>query len=213
VVKEVLPRGLWRRLADFFRGSPARRAFRGGHGLAARGLGAATPLAYLERRKLGLPAGSLVFLEDLRPALPADAFPGGPEALGRAVAALGRLARDLHARGVDHGDLKASHVWLDPTAPDLAPRLIDLEGVRFGRRVGARRRLRALAQLNASLPDRFSDDARREAFVRYARALPFPGGRERALRHIVDESLARHHRWRGCPETAAEPGPARSPTG
>ena len=205
VVKEVLPRGLWRHLADALRGSPARRAWRGGHGLAARGLGAATPLAYLEGRRLGLPAGSLLFLEDLRPALPADAFPGGPEPLARAVAVLGRLARDLHARGADHGDLKASHVYLDPAAPELAPRLIDLEGVRFARRVGGRRRLRALAQLNASLPDRFANDARREAFVRYARALPFRGGRERALRQVVAESLARQHRWTGCPKGSATP--------
>jgi 3-deoxy-D-manno-octulosonic acid kinase len=200
VVKEVLPRGPWRRLADLFRRSAGRRAWSGGHGLAARFLGAATPLAYLERRRWGVPAASWVFLEDLRPAIPADRVEGDAAALARTVETLGALAADLHARGADHGDLKSSHVYLDPADPEAAPRLLDLEGVRFGRRVGARRRARALAQLNASLPDRFPDDARRRAFERYARRLPFGRGRRarrRALRDVVARSRAREHRWSG----------------
>ena len=197
IVKEVLPRGLWRRVANVFRGSPARRAWSGGHGLAARFLGVAVPLAYLEKRRLGFPGRSLVLLEDLRPAVPADALEGDPALLARAVLVLGRVARDLHARGVDHGDLKASHVYLDPDAPDLAPRLLDLEGVRFARRIRGRRRLRALAQLNASLPDRFPDAARRQAFHAYVRRLPFRGRPERALRRLVASSRARRHRWSG----------------
>jgi len=202
VVKEVLPRGAWRRLSDVVRGSAGRRAWSGGHGLAARSLGAATPLAYLERRSFGLPSASLVFLEDLGPAEPADAIAGDPRRLTETVAALGALAARLHTRGADHGDLKASHVYLDPAGGP--PRLLDLEGVRFGRRVSARRRMRALAQLNASLPDRFPDEARLAAFTRYARRLPFGarrGARARALRRIVALSRARQHRWTGgrCP--------------
>jgi hypothetical protein len=42
VVKEYAASGLARRLADAFRGSPARRAWLGGHGLRARGIAAAT---------------------------------------------------------------------------------------------------------------------------------------------------------------------------
>ena len=113
--------------------------------------------------------------------------------LARTVETLGALATSLHARGADHGDLKASHVYLDPGL-EAPPRLLDLEGVRFGRRISRRRRLRALAQLNASLPDRFPDAARVAAFSRYARRLPL--GR-RALKKIVARSRARSHRWSG----------------
>jgi len=198
VVKQVLRRSLARRLGDVFRGSPARRAWVGGHGLAARWIGTALPLAFLERRRLGVPVASWVVLEDLRPAAgPADALAGDPALLSRAVHVLADLARDLHARGADHGDLKASHVWMDPAAPRLAPRLLDLEGVRFRRRLNDRRRLRALAQLNASLPDRFPDAARRAAFLRYARHLPFRRRPDRVLRRLVRESRARRHRWTG----------------
>ncbi|MBW2313299.1 MAG: hypothetical protein JRH10_03835 [Deltaproteobacteria bacterium] len=197
VVKEVLPRGPWRRLADAFRSSPGRRAWVGGHGLAARFLGVATPVAYLERRSLGLPSGSVVFLEDLQPAEPADTIEGDASRLGRTVETLGALAATLHRRGVDHGDLKASHVYLEP-GRDVPPKLLDLEGVRFARRISARRRLRALAQLNASLPDRFSDRARLDAFACYTRGLPLGA---KGLKKVVALSRARRHRWTGkdCP--------------
>jgi hypothetical protein len=178
------------------RGSAGRRAWRGGHGLLVRGVGAARPLAFLERRVLGLPIASLVVLEDLRPAEPADAGTAlPPEAV---VEALGRLARALHRRGVDHGDLKASHVFVRAAPDGTEARLIDLEGVRFPRRLADARRRQALAELNASLPDRFPAEARRRAFARYAAALPFAAGRDAALRAIVDASLARRHRWSGA---------------
>jgi hypothetical protein len=212
VVKETPWRGLGHALADAARGSAGARAWRGGHGLAARGLGAARPLAWGEQRRLGLPVVSWVVLEDLRPACCAlDALAShavDPAALADALA---RLAIALHRCGADHGDLKATHVWIDPVAPDLAPRLIDLDGVRFRRRVPDVRRERALAQLNASLPDALPAALRRRAFARYARALPWPDGASPALARVVRQSLARRHRWTGA--DCALGGPTPSPPG
>ena len=196
VIKHYPPRGPSRAFADLFRGSPARRAWRGGHGLLARRIGAARPLAFAERRRFFIPVESYVVLEDLRGWEPADRFRGDPCDLGVALA---RLARDLHRRGVVHGDLKASHVLVAPGegASTLETRLLDLEGVRFRRRLRDADRIRTLAQLNASLPDRFENATRRRAFERYAAALPFEMPSDRALRLIVSESLARAHRWTG----------------
>lgn len=210
VVKEAPPRGALRALADALRGSAARRAWLGGHGLAARGIGAARPLAFLERRILGVPVASWLVLEDLRPAEAADACRSLETT--QVALALGRLALALHRREVDHGDLKASHVYLRPGASGVEARVLDLDGVRFPRRLSDARRLRALAQLNASLPDRFPAEARRLAFRRYAAALPFRGGPDLALRRVVALSLARRHRWtgRGCAladSSGASPGP------
>jgi len=195
VVKESPARSLGRALADALRGSAGRRAWLGGHGLEARGVGAARPLAFLERRRLGLPVTSLVVLEDLRPAQPADTSTLEPRAV---VEACGRLAQALHRRGVDHGDLKASHVYVRADADGIATWLLDLDGVRFRGRLDDERRLRALAQLNASLPDRFPDAARLAAFRRYAGALPFRSGSRDALHQVVTRSLTRSHRWSGA---------------
>ena len=72
IVKEYTAGGLARALADAFRGSPARRAWLAGHGLRELGIAAATPYAFVERRRFGLPVASAAVFEDLRPAAPAD---------------------------------------------------------------------------------------------------------------------------------------------
>jgi tRNA A-37 threonylcarbamoyl transferase component Bud32 len=196
VLKEWRAQGLLRLLADGLRGSPAARAFRGGVGLRARRIGAAVPYAFLERRRLGLPVASWLLLEDLRPAVTADAFAGGLDAAQVADALASLLVR-LHRAGIRHGDLKASHVYLAAGASGLETRLIDLEGVRFARRVPERARIRELAQLNASLPDALPDALRCRAFERYRAAVPFRSPAQTCLRRIVAASLARAHRWSG----------------
>jgi tRNA A-37 threonylcarbamoyl transferase component Bud32 len=202
IVKSVSARGLGRPLADLFRGSAARRAWIGGHGLRVRGIGAARPLAFLEQRRLGLPIASQIVLEDLAPAVPADEAAAWSEPERDALLdSLGALAATLHRRRVVHGDLKASHVLVPRGVRGAAPALIDLEGVRFPRRaLRVEERLHALAQLNASLSDDFGAAARCRAFARYVRAAPFPGpdGAKRALEEIVRRSLARRHRWSGA---------------
>jgi hypothetical protein len=119
--------------------------------------------------------------------------------------ALARLASALHRRGVDHGDLKAGHVFVRPTLWGVEARVLDLDGVRFrGERLSDARRMQALAELNASLPDRFPASARRSAFLRYVAGLPFAGGRDAALANVVAESLVRRHRWSGAGCARAE---------
>ena len=56
----------------------------------------------------------------------------------RVADALASLLARLHRAGIRHGDLKASHVFLAAGGTGLEPRLIDLEGVRFARRVPER---------------------------------------------------------------------------
>ena len=217
VIKEVVKPGRGRLLADAFRGSPARRAWVGGHGLLARGIGAATPLAFVEVRRLFIPVSSLLVLEDLRPARPAnepDSASRNPDELAEA---LRRLAVRLHTRCVVHGDLQAPHIFLSQRGDSLESTLIDLEGVRFRRRLTDDERIQSLAELNASIADDLlSPEQRQLAFERYAQVLPFGEGeaarseRLAAEQKIVRRSLARRHLWKGegCRVAAdARPGP------
>jgi tRNA A-37 threonylcarbamoyl transferase component Bud32 len=198
LVKEFVRGGWARRLADVFRGSPARRAWLAGYGLQAHRIGAATPLAFLERRRLGVTVASTLVIEDLRPASPADAIDARGAAAVELVETLARLALQLHTRGVEHGDLKASHVWLARRDGRLEAKLLDLEEVRFPRKLSDASRLRALAELNASLPDSIPDAPRCRAFAVYAALLPFRVPAQQALRDLVAYSLAREHRWTGA---------------
>jgi tRNA A-37 threonylcarbamoyl transferase component Bud32 len=200
VVKEVTKGGIAKQLADAFRGSPARRAWVGAHGLRARGIGAARALAFVERRTPRGPTASIVVLEDVRPARPAGAFLSQGPASDRqeALDALCTLAIRLHQGCVDHGDLQAHHVFLEREAGGMSTRLIDLEGVRFPRRLRDGQRIDALAELNASLHDDLvTASERRKAFRRYAAALPFAMATERALERIITASRKRAHLWTG----------------
>jgi len=203
-VKEVRKGGTRRRLADLVRGAPAMRAFRAGRVLIDRRIGAALPYAALEERVGGLPVRSLLVSADLR-AVPTAAalLAQQADAAARTLAldALTALLLALHRAGVVHGDLRAQHVHVVASAGGVAPpraRLIDLEGVRFHRRLGDDRRIEDLVQLNASIPDRdASPTERREVFDRYVRALPFRDSNERVTGRIVRDSRARGHLFLG----------------
>jgi tRNA A-37 threonylcarbamoyl transferase component Bud32 len=205
VVKETPFRGVARALTDVARGSAGFRAWRAGHGLRARRIEAALPYAFGERRVLGVPITSWVVLEDVRPATPASfALEETAATAEEVLDALTLFAIALHRSGVDHGDLKGTHLLLRRGTSGVTVRVIDLEGVRFPRRLREARRLHALAELNASLPDAYPALLRCRAFRRYAAALPFRDGGQLALARVVRESLAREHHWTGAGCESAE---------
>jgi hypothetical protein len=141
----------------------------------------------------------VVVLEDLSAWRAADRAVPDLASAEAVAGALADLALALHRDGAAHRDLKASHVRLARSGRRLAARLLDLEDVRFPRRPRDSGRLRALAQLNASLPDAVSGRARCAAFRRYAGGLPFRGlDPDAALGRIAAASLARAHRWSGA---------------
>jgi len=195
VVKEVVKGTRRKWLADAFRGSPARRAWVGGHGLRIRGIGAPAPYAFVEERWHGIPVASLIVLEDLRPALPVHEIPESKLDATTLADLLLRLLLRLHRTGVIHGDLQSLHILMHS---DQEISLIDLEGVRFRRRLSDEQRIQALAELNASISDQqLAGKIRGEAVRRYLRELPFDRGNNRAVRTIVVRSIARRQRWKG----------------
>lgn len=199
VVKEVRKAGLRRRLADAVRGAPARRAFRAARRLIAGGVGAARPLAAVERRHLGLPVRSLLLSEDLaRDPTAARLLAGGGAGRETALDALADLLLALHRAGAWHGDLRAQHVHLRVSGDSVQARLIDLESVRFGPRADDDARLEDWAQIGGSIPDADASLAeRRAAFARYAREMPFRIGLEPAFEQMTRRSIARRHLYRG----------------
>jgi tRNA A-37 threonylcarbamoyl transferase component Bud32 len=190
-----LPRAkLWRRGAwvvkEHARTRDARRAWIHGHGLEVRGIATGRAAAWLGRMVVMEDAGEVLidWIErDWEKAEPALRF---------ALAdALGDLLARLHRAGVYHADLKANNVaW----SPGAEPRLLDYGRVRFGRRVGYRRRVKNLAQLNAALPDAVDAPFRERALAHYLERSGFRGDPDRLRGDVVRESLRRRHRWSGC---------------
>jgi len=199
--------GLRRALADLFRGSPAARAFRRGQRDRLISDRSAPALAFLERRRLGLPLESWLFMDEVgehdldqyRPRTPQEA-----ESIAREVA---RWLAAQHLQGLGHRDAKGGNLRLTidaPTAsaPSPKPQLwfVDLEDLTGPASISISTRQKALVQLNASLSDElYPNEARKRALVDYAEALPFEASIEEVIKTIARESRARGHRWRGVP--------------
>jgi tRNA A-37 threonylcarbamoyl transferase component Bud32 len=204
VVKEVpTPRGA-RRIFDLVRGGAARRAFGASYGLETQGLMSPRALAFLEfRGPLGV-RGSILVSEDLGHL--SDALARTPADPERCLAALTRALIDLHRRGLDHGDLKATNILLrdaggaETSTGSVEAVLLDLEGMRIRTHLTHRERIEAMAELNASLPGDVPNALRVRAFDHYRAACFWSCEREVALRDIALRSAQKAHRWKpdGC---------------
>ncbi len=191
-VKVEGTRGLYRSAQGLFlkrmRRGRAARYWRAAHGLAVRGLGTPRLLACGPTWV----AGEWVDAPDLH-AFVRERGAG----LGRRErdALLVRLARDLHrmhARGVFHGDLKATNVLV--RGGDFL--FVDLDAVRFREELTERERILNLAQLNASLAPPLTRTDR----VRFLRAYGGPCAsirrdERRWTREVMRITAARRHRW------------------
>jgi serine/threonine protein kinase len=111
---------------------------------------------------------------------------------------IGRVLGALHAAGLDHGDLKHSNLLV--TADDRVA-LLDLDSLAPRRRLGWRRRVRALGQLEAYTCDLYPEvpkTDRARVLRAYLEREPALRPRRRALlgdvRTWVEARLAR---WQG----------------
>ncbi len=158
VLKRVNVRHWFEPLKNRLRASAVLRSWVNGHALRDRWLPTPRPLAVAHVHRHGLSAEGYLLVEKVPDALGlAEAVAGlaaGRSRLLRIWAdRLARMIRTMHDRAVSHRDLKAANILLERFATDPAaavPVLIDLVGVRVGRRVGFRQRCRELARINAS---------------------------------------------------------------
>lgn len=192
VVKESVPFGLLGRLKD--RLAPRRHAagYRNAWRLETLGVATARPLAWLRRRgRVFAVYEDLSRLERID-LLARGLYAGGPRAeQGRLRVASADWLGDLHARGIYHGDLKGANVLVRTDEGRPAFPLIDTDRVRFfSAPVDARRRVKNLAQLAASVPRSVTRPERLRWYRRYARAAPFPWS-ERAVARAVGAAVAR----------------------
>jgi tRNA A-37 threonylcarbamoyl transferase component Bud32 len=153
VVRRMNYGKLRHRLKDLFRPSRARRSFFCGLRLEAAGLRTPGMLAVAEARRLRWPLAAYLISDEVPNArtLSRWAHEGGREARRVAERLAAAIAR-MHDLGFIHRDLKPSNVLLDG---DLNPWLIDMDGVRFVRKVSLRevvRDLRVLARVLTKNP-------------------------------------------------------------
>jgi tRNA A-37 threonylcarbamoyl transferase component Bud32 len=141
----VVKRHHFRTAADLvkglFRPSHARRAWHKALQLEQAGIATAKPIAYADRRRWGMLIASYFVMERIAGAVDLNSYRGNKAGTARRLADL--LAR-LHGEGFAHRDLKGSNVVFDS---DGRPYLIDLDGLRYLRRVNDAWEIADLARL------------------------------------------------------------------
>ena len=159
-VKEYNGRPLIHNLRNLFTWRPAVRSWYAANALSVRGIDVATHLAArlprspLSSRSSYVIATALEGAEGFRDFVSANFASSDATASRRTFAtAVGRHFRRLHGMGVFHRDLKTTNILIVGEATDSWTfYVVDLDRVRFRRRVSRRHRARNLAQINASTP-------------------------------------------------------------
>jgi len=166
-VKRRRRKQAWKILLDCFRPARSIRAFKLGHSLLTRQITTALPLAALERRAGPFLLDHILVTETVEGVMlnqflntwlssgkgvaPLDA-PRRRRLAQDVLCQLGRVVQRLHDNNFAHRDMKASNMvvqWSGDSIPQIF--LIDLDGLRPRRRLGARTRFQGLMRLNVSL--------------------------------------------------------------
>lgn len=146
--------------------SPARREWLQARALAAAGFAVPDVLAFGEAAaRWGAPRRSFLITAGV-PGTPLDRFLAAGAA-GDGLAVLARRIREFHAAGFFHRDLYCGHLVVPPSG-DLAA-VVFLDLARLGRQQPLRRRWRVkdLAALAHSAPERISAGARLRFLLHY----------------------------------------------
>ena len=182
LVKRYESNGLAKRCRDFFRPTPARRAWATGQTLQALGISTPSPYGYLEiKHRISIPR-SYLFTAFEKDALNARQWvqryyrKSDPDAQRRFRRLLQDALLDLYRADIYHADTKLSNVLVHMREDGTVDRLlwIDLECVRFGARPTPYRVIRNLVQINGSVRNAWMTEEERLTFLReMAHDLPF----------------------------------------
>lgn len=183
----------WRyRLFSILGPSAARRAWRGASILIENGFQTGRPVAAVECRSWGMLTKSFYVSQEIPSAKTVDACwieelsrgRGAEERRRRRelLQASAALFRRLHQARIYHNDLKDANILVGPADryTEQSFFLLDLEGIRRVSRLGLRRRIKNLVQLNRTL-GRFVSRAEK---WRWARVYLGPEFHDRATRRI-----------------------------
>jgi tRNA A-37 threonylcarbamoyl transferase component Bud32 len=194
-VKQFCYPCLWDRLKNLLRRSKGRKAWIGGNGLKARGISCVQPLALVETSHWTGPKESFFLMETLEGSLELDQFVlhgfGDFRKKRIFIRAFAEWLADLYNKQIYHKDMKTCNFLVveQPRTWDFC--LLDLEDVRFTRRMTERKLFKNLFQLNTSTPRSISyTDRLRFAKACLGQILDIKNA-QRLFRQVARESLGK----------------------
>lgn len=166
------------RLKHLF-GSPAHREWHTALRINERGISTFKPLAVGTLRRFGLPVASYLVSREVDHARPLRDYllhrehhddQSGREAGNAITCSLARFVRELHRRGILHGDFHWGNILIDARdLSDIRWYLMDLHRIQLKRRLGDRDRIINLASLGTAFRCTARKTERLRFLMQYAR--------------------------------------------
>lgn len=210
-VKEIRWRGVGYGLKSLFRATQGQRTYRNGRRLNDAGFPAASPLALVRRKRMGLVRAEWILMEVIPGAMELDRYlvhridrQWTAEEKRGMTRLLGRFVGSMHAGGIFHSDLKTCNIVVsedDPSPEDITDSghwrplnpcrsvrfsLLDYDDVTFSGDVTFRKRVKNLAQIFLSMPSAISGGDRLRFLNEYALHAGLNGAQKRQMaRHVL----------------------------
>ncbi|MCK5255199.1 MAG: hypothetical protein KAQ81_04190, partial [Deltaproteobacteria bacterium] len=148
---------------NLFRTSRAKRVWKTANSLVSRSIPTPLPVCFLEERKWRLLIKSFFISLKIDQSLSLNTLlqeglsgtsTEAPERKNALIQQVANMVREMHDRGICHGDLKSNNILVEKKAgKEDKPHLVDLDSARIKKGVKKEDRIRDLARLNASLLD------------------------------------------------------------
>jgi len=191
----------WGKIKDCFRYSKGKTSWVAANELFRRGISPLKPLAYIEKRRFGLLKESFFITESPPDYLEMDRYLiksfGNGQSRDLAtkrrafIQEFARCIGRLHRSEIFHGDLKTCNILTRERSGHWDFSFIDLDTVHLGTRVGSRRALKNLVQINCSTPG-FLGYSDRVRFLKwYLQTYPIPLHERDLINTILEESRKR----------------------
>ncbi|MFH1423021.1 MAG: lipopolysaccharide kinase InaA family protein [Planctomycetota bacterium] len=163
-VKEYLPAGLFRNLRDLFQGSRGKRAWYAANYFSLVGLPTPEPLALIEDCKFKIAKHSFLVTRLIKDAMPLDKYIHSTfvlkdfqkEGTLQFISTLADAVRNLHEKGIYHGDLKANNILVKENRNKYEFCFVDMDSILIWRMLTEKRKTKNIAQLLFSLPNCFA---------------------------------------------------------
>lgn len=150
-------KGFWYIVKNLCRSSRAKKVWQAANSLIIRGVATPRPLLYLEKRICRVLLNSYFLTEPVPNAMTLQTYVDRniTTALLKEKNAMIRLLaltiRNMHLRGIQHGDLKANNILIQVQPQDtIKIFFIDLDAVRTKNEIGLQEKVRDLGRLNCS---------------------------------------------------------------
>ncbi|MFC1524901.1 lipopolysaccharide kinase InaA family protein [Planctomycetota bacterium] len=204
-IKEYRYLGISSWFKNLLRCHPAKGAWLAAHGFSVRNVTTPETLALVEERFGPIIKRSYIVFDEVKNAVPSNEYISrfglekdtNVSARRGFIKALAQAIIKLHQKGIYHPDLKANNILVRAQADNKQWKFyfLDLDRVSFKKKIGLKKRIKNLAQLNAAIPGIITKSDRMRFFRYYWTRGVSSQKMKQLIRLVMKLTIRRSHLW------------------